>query len=158
MWDPFNRLFLPRFSYLLEKSPREAIWLAQRVGGMMLLLGLAATGVVTYTSPLLVRLLLGPGYEGAVPLMRILAWLLPLIALSNFLGIQWMLAQKMDRPFNAIIFAAGLLNVALALLVVPRYGALGMAWVVVLSEAWVTGAMLVYLWWRGQLPWRTHEG
>jgi len=90
--------------------------------------------------------------------MRILAWMLPLVALSNFLGIQWMLAQKMDRPFNAIIFAAGLLNVALALLVVPRYGALGMAWVVVLSEAWVTGAMLGYLWWRGRLPWRPYEG
>ena len=158
MWEPFNRLFLPRFSHLLEKSPREATWLAQRVGGMMLLLGLAAAGVLTYASPLLVRLLLGPGYEGAVPLMRILAWMLPLVALSNFLGIQWMLTQKMDRPFNAIIFAAGLLNVALALLVVPRYGALGMAWVVVLSEAWVTGAMLGYLWWRGRLPWRPYEG
>jgi len=124
----------------------------------MLLLGLIAAGVLMYGSPFLVRLLLGPGYEGAVPLMRVLAWLLPLIALSNFLGIQWMLAQRMDRPFNIIIFIAGLLNVSLALLTVPRYGALGMAWVVVLSEAWVTGAMVVYLWWKGRLPWRVHEG
>ncbi len=158
MWDPFSRLFLPRFSYLLEKSPREASRLARRVGGAMLLLGLAAAGVLVFASPFLVRVLLGPGYEGTVPLMRVLAWLLPLIALSNFLGIQWMLAQRMDRPFNAVIFIAGLLNVSLALLVVPRHGALGMAWVVLLSEAWVTGAMLTYLWWKGRLPWRVHEG
>ncbi len=158
MWDPFSRLFLPRFSYLLEKSPREASRLARRVGGAMLLLGLAAAGVLVFASPFLVRVLLGPGYEGTVPLMRVLAWLLPLIALSNFLGIQWMLAQRMDRPFNAVIFIAGLLNVSLALLVVPRHGALGMAWVVLLSETWVTGAMLTYLWWKGRLPWRVHEG
>ncbi|BDG18489.1 O-antigen transporter [Thermus thermophilus] len=158
MWDPFNRLFLPRFSYLMEESPREASRLARWVGGVMLLLGLFAASVLVYAAPLLVRLLLGPGYEGVVPLMRVMAWLLPLIALSNFLGVQWMLSQKMDRPFNAIIFAAGLLNVALALLVVPHHGALGMAWVVVLSEAWVTGAMLGYLWWRGRLPWRPYEG
>jgi PST family polysaccharide transporter len=69
-----------------------------------------------------------------------------------------MLAQRMDRPFNLIIFIAGLLNVVLAFLVVPRYGTLGMAWVVVLSEVWVTGAMVVYLWWKGRLPWRVHEG
>ncbi len=77
MWDPFSRLFLPRFSYLLEKSPREASRLARRVGGAMLLLGLAAAGVLVFASPFLVRVLLGPGYEGTVPLMRVLAWLLP---------------------------------------------------------------------------------
>jgi PST family polysaccharide transporter len=110
-----------------------------------------------YGSPFLVRLLLGPGYEGAVLLMRVLAWLLPLIALSTFLS-MWMLAQRMDRSFTIITFIAGLLNVSLGFLTVPRYGALGMAWVVVLSEAWVTGAMVVYLWWKGRLPSRVHGG
>jgi PST family polysaccharide transporter len=157
MWDPFNRLFLPRFSYLLEKSPKDASRLARRVGRIMLLLGLIAAGVLMYGSPFLVRLLLGPGYEGAVLLMRVLAWLLPLIALSTFLS-MWMLAQRMDRSFTIITFIAGLLNVSLGFLTVPRYGALGMAWVVVLSEAWVTGAMVVYLWWKGRLPSRVHGG
>jgi PST family polysaccharide transporter len=157
MWEPFNKLFLPRFSYLLEKNPLEATKLARRVGVLTFLLGLVGAGGLTCAAPLLVQVLLGPGYEGTVPLVRILAWILPLVALSNFLGIQWMLAQRMDRPFNIIIFIAGLLNVSLGFLTVPRYGAVGMAWVVVLSEAWVTGAMVVYLWWKGRLPWRMHE-
>ena len=96
-------------------------------------------------SPLAVTLLLGPGYEGAVPLMRVLALLLLPIALSNLWGIQWMLAHRLDRPFNFIILLAGVLNLVLALLLVPRFGALGMAWGLVLVECWVTGAILVYL-------------
>jgi len=42
--------------------------------------------------------------------------------------------------------------------ILTRPGALGIAWVVVLSEVWVTGAMVVYLWWKGRLPWRMREG
>ncbi len=67
MWEPFNKLFLPRFSYLLEKDPLEATRLARRVGGLTLLLGFLGAGALTYVSPFLVRVLLGPGYEGTVP-------------------------------------------------------------------------------------------
>lgn len=143
--EPLNRVFMPRFSYLLAHSPQDAERLFRQNTLLMGFLGTLGTVAVWTFSPLAVALLLGPKYEGAIPLMRVLALLLPLIALSNVWGLQWMLAHRLDRPFNLIILLGGLLNLVLALSLAPRFGALGMAWGVVSVEFWVTAAILVYL-------------
>jgi len=88
-------------------------------------------------APILVRLVLGPGFESAVIVLRILSLLPPLIALSNVLGIQWMLALGLDRLVNAVIFSACILNVTLAVILVPHYLHVGMAIAVVASESLV---------------------
>jgi len=157
MWEPFSRLFLPRFSFLIHESPKEAWLLASKVGLLMFGLGLGTGGALYILAPWVVKVILGSDYFQAIPLVRILVLVLPLIALSNFLGIQWMLAHKMDRPFNTIIALAGILNVVLALAFVPLFGLLGMAWSVVLTEVWVTAAMGIYLWWVRRWPWRGYD-
>ncbi len=158
MVDPMNRTFFPRLSYLVQHDPHRAGRLATRVLLAMGLVG-ALLGVGVYlTAPWVVWLLLGPGFEGAVPAMRVLSPLLPLIALSNALGIQWMLALRLDKPFNGIILTAGFLNLALALLLVPRFSYLGMAYSVVVVEALVTGGMLLYLWLTRKAPWQAGGG
>jgi len=155
--EPLNRTFFPRLSHLIAHSARDAAQLAARVVGIMGLGGLIGAGLVAALAPWIVKLLLGPGYEAAVPVMRILALLLPMIALSNALGIQWMLALGLDRPFNAVILAAGLLNLGLALVLVPKLAYVGMAYAVVLVEVFVTGGMLLYLWLTGKTPWQTRR-
>jgi PST family polysaccharide transporter len=96
-------------------------------------------------APILVRLLLGPGFENAVVVLRILALLPPLVALSNVLGIQWMLALRLDRLVNAIVISACVLNISLALILVPRYLHVGMAVAVVASEALVAFGLYTVL-------------
>jgi PST family polysaccharide transporter len=59
---------------------------------------------------------------------------------------QWMLPLGMDYAFNAIILAAGGVNVVLAIVLAPRYAHLGMAAAVAISEILVTTMM--YLWLR----------
>ena len=98
------------------------------------------------SAPYVIRLALGPGFAPAVPVLRVLALLLPAIALSNVLGIQWMLPLGLDRAFNGIILACGALNVGAALLVAPRFQHLGMAISVTACEWAVTVAMFVVLW------------
>lgn len=155
LFYPMGRALYPRIGHLVHggrEGVRKAARLA-RVGLYLLGLGGAALGAfVGLSAPLLVRALLGAGYEEAVFALRILAFLIPLSALSQVLGIQWMLPQGMDRPFNAIIMGAGLWNLALALLLAPRLQHLGMALAVVAAEAWVTLAMWVYLRRRGKDP------
>ena len=157
MWEPFSRLFLPRFSFLIQENPMEARRLASKVGLLMLSLGIGAALALWALAPWVVEAILGSDYLHAVPLIRVLVWVLPFIALSNFLGIQWMLAHKMDRPFNAIIALAGILNVMLALALVPPFGSAGMAWSVLLTEGWVAAAMGIYLWRARRLPWRSYD-
>ncbi|MCY3131480.1 flippase, partial [Acinetobacter baumannii] len=116
---PVSQALYPRLSHLVRNAPQEAARLARLglwtmgLGGVVLGLGVLAL------ARLLVRFLLGEGYEPAVLPLRILALLLPLIALSNVLGIQWMLPLGLDRSFNAIIVGAGLVNLALAVVLAP---------------------------------------
>jgi len=114
------------------------------MGGGGVLMG----GVIFLGAPLLVHLVLGRNFEAAVPVLRILALLAPLISLSNVFGIQWMLPLGMDRAFNTIILLAGVINVILAVILAPVYSDIGMAWAVVSAEAFVTGGIYLLLRWQ----------
>lgn len=143
--SPVSQALYPRLSHLARSAPLEAARLA-RMGLVWMGLGGVALGVGVWASaPLLVKIFLGEGYEAAIWPLRILAFLVPLIALSNVLGIQWMLPMGMDRPFNVIIVGAGLANLFLAVLLAPRLFHVGMALAVVASELLVTAGMWLYL-------------
>ncbi len=138
---PLSQSLFPRLSRLLVTDRLRAVWLA-RVS-LVIMTG-AASGMCLVTlvaAPWITRLVLGPGYEAAVPVMRMLALLLPAIAVSTVLGMQWMLPLGMDAVYNKIILSAGLLNLMLALLWASRWQQMGMACAVVVSEYMVTGTV-----------------
>jgi PST family polysaccharide transporter len=99
-------------------------------------------------APLVVRVLLGPGYEPAVGALRVLALLLPILSITTALVTQRVLPAERDRALLAITLAAGVLNVALATQLAPRYGQMGMAAAVVITEA----AVLVAVWRTARAP------
>ena len=155
---PISQALYPRLSYLVQSSRAEAARLA-RVSLVVMGLGAMLMGIAVFMlAPFLVHILLGGGYEPAIPVVRVLALLPQLIALSNVLGIQWMLPLGLDRPFNAIILGAGFLNLTLAVLLAPRFAHLGMAWAVVISEALVTGSMYLFLRKRALDPFAYKQG
>lgn len=138
---PLSQAAYPRFSKLAVESKEEAIFWGRR---MLLLMGGTGFGlsvVIFLTAPLIVGLLLGPQYRPSIMAMKIISFLPFLVALSNVLGIQIMVPFGMERGFTLILFAAGLLNVSLAVLLVPRWQAAGMAFSVLISEIFVTLAM-----------------
>lgn len=136
--SPITQAVFPRTSHLAEHARGEAARLTRTslflMGGAGCVIGI----LVFLGAPFLVRLVLGPGYEPAVVVLRILACLPPLIVASNVLAVQWMLALGLDRLVNKLMFAAGVLNVLLAVALVPRYLHVGMAIAVVTAEALVT--------------------
>jgi len=103
-------------------------------------------------APLIVRILLGRGYEKSIPVLRILSLLLPTTAASTVLGIQWMLPLGMEGIYNTIVISAGLLNVALAVLWASHFQQIGMAWAVVVTEFLVTFAVIGLLMQRRMNP------
>ncbi|HLI62308.1 MAG TPA: flippase [Terriglobales bacterium] len=136
--NPVSQSFFPRLSHLVQHARDRAARLLRVSLGLMGTGSLALGLVVFALAPTLIRLILGPGYTEAVPVLRVLSLLIPLIAVSNVLGIQWMLPLGLDRVFNQIIFAAGILNMALAVVLAPLFAQMGMAWAVVTSETFVT--------------------
>jgi PST family polysaccharide transporter len=141
--DPISQALYPRITHLAASDQQKAAKMARlgllTIGGLGLALGLA----VIIFAPLAVRILFGESYEQSIPVLRVLALLNPLIALSTVIGVQWMLPLGMDRAFNKVIISAGVLNVLLALWLAPLAGPIGMAISVVIAEAFVTIAM----WW-----------
>lgn len=143
--QPVTQVLFPRMSYLVHHDPAAADRLAR--WSLLVLVGLTslvAAGAYL-VAPAFIPWFLGSAYQPSVPLFQLLCLTFPLVAASNVLGIQWMLPQGMDRAFNAIIMTAGVLNLVLALMLVPVSGALGMVWTVVISEGFVVIAMMLYL-------------
>jgi PST family polysaccharide transporter len=145
MLFPITQAVYPRISHLASHARGDAARLARAslflVGAAGCLMGLG----VFLGAPLLVHVVLGPGFDSAVVVLRILALLPPLIAISNVLGIQWMLALGLDRLVNTVVISACVLNVTLALILVPRYQHVGMAVAVVASEALVAFGLYAML-------------
>lgn len=142
---PVSQTLYPRLSHLVQDSWGDAVRLVRASLRVMAGGGALLGSTIFVFAPVVAQLLLGAAFGPAIPALRVLSLLPPLIALSNVLGIQWMLPLGLDRPFNGIILAAGVLNLGLAYLLAPRFGHVGMAWAVVGAEAFVTGTMYGYL-------------
>jgi polysaccharide transporter, PST family len=143
--SPVSQALYPRISYLVASDFSQAADLAMRSFRLIGALGLAL-GLLTFTAaPLVTAVFLGRTFGEAVPAIRILSLLPPVIALSNFSGFHWLLPLKKDRVINTTILIAGALNVFLALLLAPRFRHCGMAWAVVITESFVALMLVVYL-------------
>lgn len=151
--NPLTQALYPRLSHLVVADPPRARRLFRICVFVMLGLG-SAMGVVAFAgAPLLVGLLLGPGYEEAVPVLRILALLPPIIAVGGVLGLYWALPFGLEKPFYRLVLLAGLVNVGLALLLVTRFGAVGMAVSVVVAELLVSSGLVKLYVRRGAELW-----
>ena len=152
---PISQAAYPRFSKVAVESKGKALFWGRR---MLLLMGGTSFGLsvgIFLSAPVIVTILLGSQYSPSIVVMRIIAFLPFLIALSNVLGIQLMIPFGMDRAFTIILFGAGILNVSLAILLAPVWQAAGMAFSVLLSEVFVTLTMFILLKYKGFDLWKT---
>jgi PST family polysaccharide transporter len=143
--NPISQTLYPRISHLVFRAQGRAARLVRISMGVMGGAGAGLGALIFLFAPLIVHMVLGARFGQAVPVLRVLALLVPLVALGNVLGIQWMLPLGMDRAFNRIIVLAGLANLSLAILLAPIYRDMGMAWAVVVAETFVSVSMYLVL-------------
>jgi PST family polysaccharide transporter len=154
--QPISQALYPRMSHLALKSRSQAEATA-RLGLLVFgAFGLVMGAACWFIAPLL-GILLSEKYLASVGIFRVMSLMVPMIAISSILGVQWMLPFGMDRLFNRIIVAAGVLNICLALYAAPRFGAIGMAWSVVAAETFVTVAMWIALYRNGHRFWSARQ-
>jgi PST family polysaccharide transporter len=153
MLQPLSQAFFPRVSHSAVKDLEEAgrlLWLSLVwIGGLSLIMG--ATSFVA--APILVNILLGPGYESAVPILQALSVLVPIIGVGTVFGIQWALPWGFEVPFSGLVVLAGALNLVLAFLLVPQFGGMGMASSVVAAEALVAFGLVALFLRKGGALW-----
>ena len=118
------------------------------VGG----LGLILSVIVWATAPVIVSLLFGPEFEASVLVLRILAGCIAAYAVANVFTQQILLPFGRDKAFTTIVVFAAVLDVAVALALVPAWGAAGMAVAALAASAFVPVAALIYMSAEGLLP------
>jgi Membrane protein involved in the export of O-antigen and teichoic acid len=143
LFQPLTQALLPRISFLSVADPARARVAIRKclafVGGLGALFG----SVAFVAAPLLTRVLLGPGYDAVVPVLRVLAPLPLLVGIDTVLGLYWAVPFGHERAFLVAVAVGGAANIGFALLAVPRLGAAGMALAVVAAELTVSIALTV---------------
>jgi PST family polysaccharide transporter len=127
MW-PVNQALYPKLTQQAQNNPRRALQTVRIsllfLGGLGLIFGLA----IFLGAPLLVHLVLGPGFMESVPVLRVFALWIPLVALCTVMIFQLLLPNHLDKEINFANLTAALLGIVSTLLLAPRYKALGVAW------------------------------
>jgi PST family polysaccharide transporter len=151
MW-PVNQALYPRLTKQMQDSPGQAMKTVKYslllLGGLGMFFGLA----IYLLAPLLVHFVLGPAFRDSVPVLRVFSLWIPLIALTTVIIFQLLLPNQLDTQFNFVNYSAGGLGIVVALLLVPRMAALGIAWAAVASQAYTLVAFSIVLWRTGLNP------
>jgi O-antigen/teichoic acid export membrane protein len=111
---------------------------------ILLLIGMLIVAAVTMLSGSLLPAVVGEKYRPAVPLLRVLTWaVLPMY--WNIVVNTRLIAHRAERFVTLSAITALIVNVALNLVIIPRYGAMGAAVVTVVTECSVLITNLFFL-------------
>jgi O-antigen/teichoic acid export membrane protein len=146
---PPSQALYPRITSVMAEDRDAGLRLVSKA--MWILGGITfALSVALYvSSPWIVGAVMGPGFEDSIPVLRCLSPLPFVVALSGVFGIQTMLPLGMKREFTRIVVASGLVNLVLLAALAPKFGAMGAAAAVLITETLVTIAMAWALQGRG---------
>jgi O-antigen/teichoic acid export membrane protein len=137
LFRPVALAVYPRFSQMASSSKNTVLFWSRRLIFVMGSMGLTASITLFFGAPLIVKIILGPGYEPSIIVLQVLSLLPFIVALSDVLSIQIMLPFSKDKFFTLIRVFTALLHVLIALLLVPKLKEAGMAAALVLSQAFI---------------------
>lgn len=139
---PMNQAVMPRVSALRQADVAAANRLVRRSFLAMGAIGGTMSVVAFFGAPILIRVLLGPKYGIAVPILRLLSPLPFIVAINTVLGIFWSVPFGHERSFLRAILAAGATNLTLAAVLVPKLGSTGMAIAAVSAEVVIFAVLM----------------
>ena len=138
LFSPVSQAIYPYVSKRVTESRESAIVFLKKItrlfGGSTFVLSV----FILIFAPLIVRVLLGDGYEDSIVLLRIMAFLPFLIALSNVFGIQTMLTFGMQKEFSKVLISASIFNTCLVIPLIYFFEGLGVCVSIALTECFVT--------------------
>lgn len=142
---PITQAIYPHVNELVAHSKERALRFGAKtlkwIGTATLVPSLI---MLIFARPIAV-LTLGHSAASSAPILRWIALLPFLIAVSNVLGVQTMIPFGLDKQFSRILIAAGILNLVIAIPLIHFFAAQGAGASLFLVEAFVTLTMYVVL-------------
>jgi PST family polysaccharide transporter len=108
-------------------------------------LGIIGAAGTWLLGPWVVQKIFPGDFSETSKVLRTLAFVIPAIALSNVLGMQYLLVDRREKLFNAVIGFAAVFNLILAYVLVREYGVAGMATTWVVTEWLILAALITML-------------
>lgn len=142
LFSPISQAIYPYISKRVTESRDSAIVFLTKIIRLFGGATFALSVFILLFAPLIVRILLGNGYDESVVLLRVMAFLPFLIALSNVFGIQTMLTFGMQREFSRVLISAAVFNTCIVVPLIYAFEGLGVCVSITLTECFVT----VYMW------------
>jgi O-antigen/teichoic acid export membrane protein len=145
LMGPAGQVFIPTITRQLAEDDHTGARMTTRRGAALLFgYGLLALGGALVLSPLLLPLILGKAFAPSAYVLQCLAWMFPFAAFNQFAGFYVLVPRNKDRLLAIAGVASGLANLAAALYLAPRHGAIGMALARVIGEATLSLLLLCF--------------
>ena len=132
--NPVTQTLFPEICALRRAQPAQAArMLRWSLAGTVSVM-LCATALVWLSAPLLVRIALGPTYSGTVPVLRVMAFLVPILACNFVLGTQTLVSFGQEKALTITQAVAGALSLPAAAFLGHFWGLTGGACLPLLVE------------------------
>lgn len=146
---------LPKMSEFFSQGRyNEGKGLVKSTMWFMLAMAFCFAFGISAIAPEFAPVFLGEGYDVCVPIMCVLSMIIPIICITNVLGVQYLLPLHRDKQFSISTICGGIVNVAINLFAIPRFGAMGAAVATVCAEIAVLSYQAFAV--RGELDGRAY--
>ncbi|MBU4312582.1 MAG: flippase [Candidatus Omnitrophica bacterium] len=143
--SPLSNAVYPYISKLANESREKALGF---IGKLTILVGggsfIVSLGIFVFAA-FITNTILGPQYQKSIIVLRILAFLPFLTSLNTMFGTQTMIPFNLKAALSKIFISAGIINIALALVLTPIYKHIGISIAVLFTESFITAIMFFYL-------------
>jgi len=140
--NAINTALYPSLARQAASAPQALPHIYERTLRYLLVVALPIAVGTWALADQIVSFLFKAAYLPAAPALRIIIWVVPLMFTSEFLGYIIVIAGKESHVARAIVVSTTV-NVAVNLILVPRFGFLGAAVMTVVTEAVLVGQ---YVW------------
>lgn len=140
---PISQTIYPHINNIAQQSKQRAIRFIKKsailVGCFSLFISVA---IFTFSKTIII-ILFGETYTESIIILKILAFLPFIIAMSNIFGTQTLLVFNFKRIFSISIIVPAVIHVALIFWLIPYFGMVALASMTVITETLVTSIMVI---------------
>ena len=126
LYGPLSQSFFPIISSIEKKDKKLAWSVTKKYFLSLTTLGLLFFLIIYFKSDYVISVLLGDQFSGSNDILTIFAFVLPLTAISNSIGRQWLMYINKDLFYAITQFVASIIAFTLFLFLVQAYGIFAM--------------------------------
>ncbi len=132
---------LPVVAKSFDRDARTTERVVRGLTGWLMLISIPAAVTIALTAPGIVGMLYGSAFDASALPLSILVFSLVTVSANVPLAVL-VLASRRDRAYLAVTVVGAVVNVALNLVIIPRYGVAGAALTTLVSEVVVLASLI----------------